>query len=153
MPPRRGRSPRGVAMSLWRRRVGAALGSIKLRVMLSAVAAMALGVLLTALTLVRQAERDTLANQRDRELAEVVNTASQLSQRVVERQRALRASANQFDAAMLADAGRLQHLLDNKPLLRGLFTEVFITSADGSIRAYADSQGVRVPKLDVSDRD
>ncbi len=153
MPPRRGRSLRGVAMSRWRRRIGFALGSIKLRVMLSAVAAMALGVLLTALTLVRQAERDTLANQRDRELAEVVNTASQLSQRVVERQRALRASAGQFDAAMLVDNARMQNLLDNKPLLRGLFTEVFITSADGRMRAYADSQGVRMPTLDVSDRD
>jgi len=153
MPPRRGRSPRGVAMSRWRRRIGFALGSIKLRVMLSAVAAMALGVLLTAVMLVRQAERDTLANQRDRELAEVVNTASQLSQRVVERQRALRASAEQFDAAMLADNSRLQNLLDNKPLLRGLFTDVFVTSTDGRVRAYADSQGVRTPAVDVSDRE
>ena len=36
---------------------------------------------------------------------------------------------------------------------RGLFTDVFVTSTDGRVRAYADSQGVHTPAVDVSDRD
>ena len=140
-------------MDLPLRRVAAAFGSIKLRVTLSAIAAMALGVLLTALMLVRQAEHDTLQTQRERELADVVSTASQLSARMVERQRALRASGEQLDAAMLADPQRLQNFLDNKPLLRGLFSNVFLASADGRMLSYADSSGVRAPAVDLSDRD
>lgn len=140
-------------MDLLVRRLGAAFASIKLRVTLAAIAAMALGVLLTAALLVRQAERDTLSAQRERELAEAVVSAKQLSARIVERQRALAASAVQFDASMLGDAVRLQHLLDNKPLLRGLFTEVFIAASDGQLRAWADANGVRTPGGNIGDRE
>lgn len=140
-------------MDLLVRRLGAAFASIKLRVTLAAIAAMALGVLLTAALLVRQAERDTLDAQRERELAEAVASAKQLSARVVERQRALGASAEQFDASMLADAHRLQNLMENKPLLRGLFSEVFIAARDGQLRAWADAQGVRTPGGNLGDRD
>ena len=140
-------------MDLLVRRIGAAFASIKLRVTLAAIAAMALGVSLTAALLVRQAEHDTIAAQRERELAEAVASAKQLSARVVERQRALGASAVQFDASMLADASRLQNLLENKPLLRGLFTEVFIAAADGQLRAWADANGVRTPGGNIGDRE
>ncbi|MFT3957306.1 MAG: diguanylate cyclase [Piscinibacter sp.] len=135
------------------RRLGAAFASIKLRVMLSAIAAMAAGVLLTAVLLVQRAERDTLAHHRDRELAEVVHTAGLLSDRVVERQRALRASGDQVDAAMLKDAARLKSFLDNKPLLRALFSNIFVAAADGRMAAYADDAGVRVPDINLADRD
>jgi diguanylate cyclase len=135
------------------RRVAAVFGSIKFRVTLATIAAMAIGVLLSTVMLVRQAERDTLANQRERELADVANTAAQLSARIVERQRALRASGEQVDAGMLADPLRLRTFLENKPLLRGMFSNVFLASADGHMRAYADSSGVRVLDVDLSDRD
>jgi diguanylate cyclase (GGDEF)-like protein/PAS domain S-box-containing protein len=128
-------------------------GSIKLRITLAAIAALLLGVGLSTVLLVRQAERDTLAGQRDRELSAAVGAAAQLSAEVVERQRALRISSTQFDRAMLAEQPRLQHLLENKPLLRGLFASVFIAGADGRVRAVGDGQGVRVAVVDVSDRD
>lgn len=137
---------------LWRRLAGA-LASIKLRVTLSAIAAMAAGVLLTAVLLVQRAERDTLVHHRDRELAEVVHTARLLSERVVERQRALRASGDQIDPALLKDTARLKTLLDNKPLLRGLFANVFAATADGRMMAYADDGGVRHPDINIADRD
>lgn len=140
-------------MNLLSRRVAAALGSIKFRITLSAIAAMALGVLLTALTLVRQAERDTLANQRQRELSTIAGSASQLSARLVELQRALRASGDQLNAAMLADPQRLKDFMENKPLLRGMFSNVFLATADGHMRVYADNGGVRNPAVDLSDRD
>jgi diguanylate cyclase (GGDEF)-like protein/PAS domain S-box-containing protein len=140
-------------MELLRRRLARALASIKLRVTLSAIAAMAAGVLLTAVLLVQRAERDTLAHHRDRELASVVHTSSQLSDRVVERQRALRASGEQIDAAMLRDAARLTNFLDNKPLLRGMFSNIFIAATDGRMVAYADDAGVRRPDIHIGDRE
>ena len=139
-------------MDVLPRRLAAAFGSIKLRVTLSAIAAMAAGVLLTAVVLVDQAERDTLANHRERQLATVVNTAAEISARVVERQRALRTSGEQLDASMLKDPARLKSFLDNKPLLRGMFSNVFIATADGRMRAYADEGGVRTPAVNLSDR-
>ncbi|WP_298829129.1 hypothetical protein [uncultured Piscinibacter sp.] len=68
-------------MDVFARRLAAAFGSIKLRIMLSAIAAMAAGVLLTAMVLVERAERDTLENHRERQLATVVNTAAEVSTR------------------------------------------------------------------------
>ncbi|WP_341889233.1 diguanylate cyclase [Variovorax sp. YR752] len=137
---------------LWRRLAGA-WASIKLRVTLSAIAAMAAGVLLTALLLVQRAERDTLTHHRDRELAEVVHMAGLLSDRVVERQRALRASGDQIDPAMVQDAARLKNFLDNKPLLRGMFSNIFVAAADGRMVAYADDAGVRRPDINLGDRE
>lgn len=137
---------------LWRRLAGA-FASIKLRVTLSAIAAMAAGVLLTAVLLVQRAERDTLTHHRDRELAEVVHMASLLSDRVVERQRALRASGDQIDPAMAQDAARLKIFLDNKPLLRGLFSNTFVAAADGRMMVYADDAGVRRPDINLGDRE
>jgi len=137
----------------WRPALSAALGSIKLRIMLSAIAALSLGVVLSTVLLVRQAERDTLNLQRDRELAEAVHVATELSHRVVERQRALQGSATQIDADMVSDFARLKTFLEAKPLLRGLFANVFVATADGQMRAFADANGVREAVLDLSQRE
>ena len=85
-----------------------AMRSIKVRVTLSAVAALALGIGATTLVLVHEAERDTLAAQTDRELREVQPTAAILSQRVMERQRALADTAAAFDEVVVIGT--------NKPL-------------------------------------
>ncbi|TXC66556.1 hypothetical protein FSC37_14090 [Piscinibacter aquaticus] len=128
-------------------------GSIKLRLTLAAIAAMAIGVVLTTLLLVQRAERDMVERQRDQQLADVVNLARDLSIRVVERQEALRLSAPQLDAALLRDEARLRLFLDNKPLLRGQFANIFIAQPDGSVRVYADAAGVRRPDISLADRD
>lgn len=140
-------------MSPWPARLVYALGSLKLRVTLSALAALVLGVGLTTLLLVRQAERDTLATQRDRELADTVHIATLLSRRVVERQKALSSSALQVDPAMLDDPARLAAFLDAKPLLRGQFSSVFVAGADGRIRMIADRSGTRRSDVSLADRD
>ena len=49
-------------------RISDALGSIKLRLTLAAIAAMATGVALSTVLLVRQAERDMLERQREQQL-------------------------------------------------------------------------------------
>lgn len=127
--------------------------SIKLRITLAAVAAMAAGVVLATVVLVGQMERDTLSRQREAQLAEVVDVARGLSGRVVERQQALGLSARQLDPAILRDDARLKVFLDNKPLLRNQFANVFIALPDGRMVVYADSAGVRRPEISLADRD
>ena len=60
-------------------RISDALGSIKLRLTLAAIAAMATGVALSTVLLVRQAERDMLERQREQQLGQVVDVARDLS--------------------------------------------------------------------------
>ena len=134
-------------------RLFTALASLKLRITLGAVAALALGIGLTTALLVQQAERETLAANRHRELAEVVRTAGVLSQRVIDLQRALRATAAQLDPATLADEARLADFIESKPVLRGLFANVFAATPDGTMRVYADATGVRHPTVNVADRE
>lgn len=133
-------------------RVARLFGSIKLRITLAAIAAMAAGVALATVVLVRQAERDMLTRQRDAQLSEVVAVARELSARVVERQQALRLSAGQLDPALMRDDAGLKRFLDNKPLLRHQFANVFVATASGRMLAYADRAGVRRPEIDLSDR-
>ena len=128
-------------------------GSIKLRITLAAIAAMAAGVALATVVLVHRTERDMLARQRDAQLAEVVGVAHELSARVVERQRALSLSAVQLDAAMLRDEASLRRFFEHKPLLRHQFANVFVATATGRMLLYADTAGVRRPGIELGDRD
>ncbi len=134
-------------------RIADALGSIKLRLTLAAIAALALGVALSTVLLVRQAERDMLERQRDQQLAQVVEVARDLSAHVVERQEALRLSSRQLDAALLRDEARLRQFLEGKPLLRNQFANVFVALPDGNMLSYADSAGVRRPQINLADRE
>ncbi|MDP3822309.1 MAG: diguanylate cyclase [Burkholderiales bacterium] len=138
--------------SSWAAWLLAAFGSLKLRITLGAIAGLVLGVGLSTAGLVRQAERDTLSAQRYREMSEAVRTAAVLSRRVVDLQVALQATAARLDAATLADDARLAAFMESQPVLRGLFANVFATGADGRMRVYADSSGVRRPEVNLSDR-
>ncbi|MEQ1684434.1 MAG: diguanylate cyclase [Burkholderiaceae bacterium] len=138
--------------SSWAAWLFAAFGSLKLRITLGAIAGLVLGVGLTTAGLLRQAERDTLSAQRYREMSEAVRTASVLSRRVVDLQVALQATAARLDAPTLADDARLAAFMESQPVLRGLFANVFATAADGRMRVYADSSGIRHPEVNLSDR-
>lgn len=129
------------------------LRSIKTRVTLCAVAVLTGSIVLTTLVLVREAERDTLATQRDRELREGVRTASILSRRVVELQRALANTAALLDPATLADESSLTAFIETKPVLRGLFSNVFAAGPDGRMLVLAEPAGVRHPQLNIANRD
>jgi diguanylate cyclase (GGDEF)-like protein/PAS domain S-box-containing protein len=135
-----------------RSKVATAFDSLKLRITLGAVGAVMLGIGLTTTTLVRQAEHDTLVAQSRREMAETAHAAARLSQRVVELQRALQATAAQLDAATLADDARLAAFMEAQPVLRGMFTSLYATGIDGHMRIYVDAQGLRRPDLDLSAR-
>ncbi len=134
-------------------RLADALGSIKLRLTLAGIAALAAGITLSTVLLVGKAERDLLGRQREQQLEEVVRIARGLTSRVLDRQEALRLSAGQLDAALLHDDARLRNFLENKPLLRSQFANVFIVLPDGRMIAYADAAGVRSPQVSLADRD
>ena len=136
----------------WRSRCTAAAGSLKLRITLAAVGALVLGIGLTCAVLLHQAERDTLSAQGNREMVEAVRTAAALTKRVVDLQRALRATANLLDAQTLADDARLATFMDSQPVLRGMFANLFAATADGRMRVFAEAAGLRRPDLDLSGR-
>lgn len=107
--------------------------------------------LITAL-LVNRAERDMVKAQQHRELSESAQTAAVLSRRVLELQRALRAVSAQLDPATVDDPAALARFVEGEAVLRGLFTNVFVASIDGQMRAFADETGVRWSELNLSDR-
>lgn len=139
-------------MSLWRRRIRYWLGSLKLRITVAAVAALVLGIGLITLLLVRQAEHHILLDDNERELTETVRTASVLSRRVVDLQKALQVTALQLDAAVLADVGRLAAFMQSQPALRGHFASLFVARTDGRIALLSDDAGVRDPRVSLADR-
>ena len=140
-------------MTRWTERTRAALGSLKLRIVLGAITALAFGIGLTTLLFVQRTERDTQAAQHQVELGAAVRSAEVLSHRVIDRQRALRVVAARLDASTLADPARLRAFVEDQPVLLNLFTHVFVASADGRMLIHADDQGTRWPDVDLADRD
>ena len=133
-------------------RLADAFGSLKLRITAAAIAALILCIGLTTALFVRQAEHDTLNAQRHRELDEAVRTASMLSTRVVELQRALHDTADQLNAASLPDDAQLAAALESQPVLRRMFSILFVADAAGRVRVLSDLRGVRHPDMDLTRR-
>jgi len=126
--------------------------SIRTRITLSAVAALVVGIAATSFVQLRQAERDTLAMQRERELHEAARSADILSRGAVDLQRALVSTAAIVTPAELADPAKLTHFVETKPVLRGLFSGVFFADRNGRMLLLADADGVRYPEANVADR-
>jgi diguanylate cyclase (GGDEF)-like protein/PAS domain S-box-containing protein len=139
-------------MSLRLARLIAAASSLQLRIVLGAVAALALGIGLVTMFAVRQAESHTLALQQQRQLGEVAHTAAVLSHRVVELQRALKAAASRLDRATVADDAALTRALVDQRVLQVMFSDVAWLSPQGRMTVYVGAEGVQHPDLDVHDR-
>ncbi|MBI3369808.1 MAG: diguanylate cyclase [Burkholderiales bacterium] len=141
-------------MSVWRSSsLKLVPASLKWRITLGTIVVVSLSVFGITAELIRSAEADTLIAQREREMADAALAAAMLSRRVVELQRVLQASAEQFDRDTVSDDARLSALLGAKPVLRAVFSGVFVATADGRIRMQADQSGVRPPALNIADRD
>lgn len=134
-------------------RLRAAVQSLKLRLTLSVMAVLLLGMGLSTVALVRQAEEATLGSQHEHQLFEAARTAAVLSRRVVDLQRALMAVGAQVDAETWASDARLSAFLASKQMLRGQFSTLFAASLDGRMRVLADPTGVRIPTINLADRD
>ncbi len=129
-----------------------ACGSLKLRITVALIVAMALGIGLTTLTLVKRTEKDTMAAVRERELGEATRTASALSRQVVELQRALSIAARSFNPATFDNQRGVDEFLTHLPVMRTLFSSLFIVGPDGRMRALIDASGLSHPQLELADR-
>ena len=129
------------------------LRSIKTRIALSVLATLAIGIALTTLMLVGDAERDTLAAGRALELREGARSAATLSHRVVSLQRALAATAGMLDESIASDPPKLAAFMASQPILREMLTGVFVAAPDGRVLVSIDAAGVRKPQLNIADRD
>ena len=134
-------------------RLASAFGSLKLRIGVGSIAALTLGIGLVTALLVRQADVDTMAAQSLREQIDATHTADMLSQRAVELQRALQVTAAQLDSDTLADDTRLAAFIEARPVLLGMFSNVFVAQADGKMRIFVDASGPRRPAINLADRD
>ena len=129
------------------------LNSLKLRITVGFVGSLILGMGLVAAVLLNRVEHDTLHDQTQRELSESVRTATLLSRNVVELQKALGVVAAQLDAATLADDAALMQFIENRPVLRGLFSNIFVATPDGQMRLFVDENDYKKVSFDVGDRD
>ncbi|MBS81136.1 MAG: hypothetical protein CMO32_36445 [Variovorax sp.] len=136
-----------------RGRLERVFGSLKVRLTLGGIVALALGIALSTSVLLGIAERDLLAAQQRRELGESARTAALLSRSVVQLQRALLSVAESLDEATLDDPAALARFMDSKPILRGLFTVLYIARPDGEVRILVDAEnGVSRPPLPLTQR-
>ena len=128
------------------------LDSLKFRLTLGAMAALAVGMGIVALLLVQQAEHDTLDAQRVRQIGETVRTSQVLARRVVDLQRALQATATQFEPSMLLDRERLAEFVRTKPVLNAIFASVFVASSDGKLLLLQQGNERSEPNTPLGDR-
>jgi diguanylate cyclase (GGDEF)-like protein/PAS domain S-box-containing protein len=129
-----------------------ALGTLRARLTLAGIAALALAIFLNTMTLVQRAEQDTLVEQRERELGETERIAASLSSRVLELQGALSAVAEQLDKRTLYDKPALERFMTDRVVLRRMFGNVSVITADGTLQVYGERSSLRKLSANVADR-
>ncbi|MEK8052440.1 diguanylate cyclase [Ideonella sp. DXS22W] len=127
-------------------------GSLKARLALGGLAALLLGMSLTVWWMVESAEQDTLVQAGRHEQAEATRTALSLGRRIDVMRHALGALAPQIEADMVNDPRRMGQFLEHQAVLRGLFSNLFVTTPQGRLQVYVDPLGMRTPATDLSDR-
>jgi diguanylate cyclase (GGDEF)-like protein len=126
--------------------------SMKVRVTVPAVLALAASMVATTVVLVSQTERDILAERQRVEIGEALRTAAQLSLRVVEQQQMLSAAALQMTPEVMTHLPAQQQFLDGQTVLATLFQSLFLIQTDGAITWLRDDKSLRQPAVNVSDR-
>ncbi len=144
--------PSSPAGTNWSLRLKSALNSLKVRITLVSVAALATGIVATTGLLIHRAEQDTLIAQQVRELRATARAANTLSRRMANVQAALAVTGARLDASTLGDKTRLLEFIRNQPVLMRLFTNVYVAAPDGQLLAMGDARGVRRPEWNVSDQ-
>jgi diguanylate cyclase (GGDEF)-like protein/PAS domain S-box-containing protein len=132
-------------------RISRALSSLKLRLALTGMAVIALSVALTVVLVLRDVSQRTERALLDSQLGAVEKLAGVLSSRVVALQLALRHAAVGIGPSTLNDAAALDWL-KSEPVLRGLFSSVFLATPDGRVIATADRVGTRATGSSIAER-
>lgn len=129
-----------------------AFGSLKVRITAGAVAALIAGLGLITLLLVNLAQQDTLRAEARRQLADTARIATLLGSRVVALQKALLVVGFQLDERTVRDDAALTRFVEAQPVLRELFTDIFVATPDGELRVLINRDGVSTPEINLSDR-
>lgn len=126
--------------------------SLKFRLTLGAVAALAVGMSIVAFLLVQETERDTLAAHRQRQVSETVRATQVVSRRIIELQRALQVTAVQLTPQIVADKAQLAEFIRTKPVLNAMFSSVYVVSTDARL-ILLQREGVQTfPDTSLADR-
>ncbi len=128
------------------------LQQLRVRLALLGMAAVLGAVGLTGFTLLVHAERDTLAQREQLELAEAERAAGLLEHRVRSQIRALEVAGHSIPTRALGNAQALQATLEARPLLLAQFDTVVLASADGTVQVVHDERGFQRPSFSVADR-
>lgn len=136
------------------RQLARALGldTLKFRVAIGALLALALGIGVTLTFMGQVAQDELLAATRQREQVEAARTVAVIGRRVGEMQRALRVASDQFTPALLGSRQALGQHLDQSTLLTSLFASVAVFGLDGQALVYHDADGLRRTDLNIADR-
>jgi diguanylate cyclase len=127
-------------------------GSMKVRVIVPAILALAASMVATTVLLVSQTERDTLAERQRVELGEAARTAAQLSLRVVEQQQMLSAAAQMMSPEVMTHLPAQRQFLVSQDVLATLFQSIFLIQPDGRMTWLRDHAGLHPTEVNVLDR-
>ena len=125
--------------------LAALLCSLKFRIAIGGMLALALGIGLTTAMLLQRAERDLMQASRQNELVEVVRSARVLDARLRQSQQVLLYTANQMPAGPPTDQAALRAFIESKPALRGTFDSVAVADVQGRVAVSWDGQTYRSP--------
>jgi len=129
------------------------LDTLKGRLVAGALVATLTGIAVTALHMGTVAERELLAMAEQREHFEAGRTRAAVARRLDELQRALQSAAAMVDKGMLHSPRGVETFLERQPLLRSMFSSLFLTNAEGRVLVLADSSGIRRSDIHLGDRD
>jgi diguanylate cyclase len=126
-------------------------GSLRVRLAVAGIAALALGIAITTAVLLRRAEIDTLRSRERLERGEVVRAARLLSRHLASLQRALAATALQIGPTLPADDAALAREARAQAALFAQFDNLAISGPDGRVRYRRDAQGAHRPGVERTD--
>jgi diguanylate cyclase len=127
-------------------------GSVKLRIAAGGMAALLLGIAVTAWQLTGHAQRDLLRQAQERAETQVRWLATSLNVRLRHMSAALDRTAAHWPEGEV-DAATLGRLLEAHLPPGVLFSNAYAAAPDGRVLVHVDSAGWRVPNVSVADRD
>lgn len=131
----------------------ASLATLKVRLTLAFIAALACGIGVVSALSAAKTERDLRSQAESREMAEAAHVASDLSSRVVAIQNTLRLTAEAIDPVLESMDDGLEQFINGQPAVRSIFANLFVADPSGRMRLLVDDVGVHRPSVSLADRE
>ena len=136
----------------WTASLAAVLRSLKFRIAMGGMLAVALAIGLTTAQLLHRAERDLLQAARQAGLVEVVRSARLLDERLRQSQQLLHHSIRQVPAGPPTDLPALRAFIESAAMLRASFDAVSVADRDGRLAIRWDGKDYREWGGSLADR-